>query len=137
MSLNLHGIVRGAIQAVNADVSASYLQSTGWTENSAGKPIPTYAAAVDVQVQVQPPSGRDLQHINLLNLQGVIRSVWLFSDPQAINRVNARGGDLLQFAQFAGAPVDNWLVAAVDETWNVTGGGWSKLYCVLQTDRPS
>lgn len=152
MALNLHATVRGAIQSVNPDIAASYLASTGYAGTSAGKQTPQYAAPVTVRIQAQPPSGKDLKHMEFLNIQGTTRTVFLYSNPQAIDRVDARGGDLLQFPQFTGAPTDNWLVAAVAETWDVgtnnapaselptpppSYSGWTKLYCVLQTDRPS
>ena len=137
MSLNLHSAVRGMIQAVNADISATYLQSTGYTLNASGQQVATYAQAQTVQIQVQPPSGRDLQHMEFLNLQGVVRTVFLYSNPQAVDRINVQGGDLLQFPQFHGEPVDNWLVTYVDQTWDVGLTGWTKLIVTLQTDRPS
>lgn len=119
MSHNLHATVRAAIQSVNPDIQISYLKSLGSTPNNYGERAPQYAAAVPVQAQVQPPSGKDLKQIELLNLQGTIRTVFLFSNPQAIVRVDARGGDLLQFPQFTGAPPDQWLISAVAETWDV------------------
>lgn len=119
MSLNLHATVRAAVQGVNRDITAVYLKSTGYAPNAAGKQVPSYAAALPVQAQVQPPSGKDLRHMEFLNIQGTTRTVFLFSNPQAIVRVDARGGDLLQFPQFAGAPNDNWKIAAVAETWDV------------------
>lgn len=137
MSLSLHNIVRGAIQAVNQDRTAVYLQSTGYTPNASGQQQPAYATGQVVWAQIQPPSGRDLRHMEFLNIQGTTRVVFLFSDPQAIVRVDARGGDLLQFPQFTGAPFDNWLVTFVDETWDVGSNGWSKVYVTLQTDRSS
>lgn len=137
MSLNLHSAARGMIQAVNADISATYLQSTGYTLNASGQQVATYAQAQTVQIQVQPPSGRDLQHMEFLNLQGVVRTVFLYSNPQAVDRINVQGGDLLQFPQFHGEPVDNWLVTYVDQTWDVGLTGWTKLIVTLQTDRPS
>lgn len=137
MSLNLHATVRAAIQSVNPDRTVAYVQSTGYTRNSAGKQIPAYAAPVLVQAQIQPPSARDLRHLDFLNIQGTIRTVFLFSNPQGIDRIDARGGDLLVFPQFSGAPLDNWLIVRPDETWDVGQGGWSKLFAVLQTDRPT
>ncbi len=137
MSLNLHSAARGMIQAVNADISATYLQSTGYTPNASGQQVATYAQAKTVQIQVQPPSGRDLQHMEFLNLQGVVRTVFLYSNPQAVDRINVQGGDLLQFPQFHGEPIDNWLVTYVDQTWDVGLTGWTKLIVTLQTDRPS
>ncbi|HVN43473.1 MAG TPA: hypothetical protein VMT50_11865 [Steroidobacteraceae bacterium] len=150
MSLNLHATVRAAVQAVNADIAASYYESVGYTPDGAGRQLPLYDPAVDVMIQIQPPTSRDLRHMEYLNIQGTTRVVYLYSHPDAIRRVDAKGGDLLQFSSFEGDPVDNWLVAAVPERWNVgtnnspesqlpaspPTSGWSKLYCVLQVDRP-
>lgn len=119
MSLNLHATVRGAIQAVSRDRPITYLQSTGYSPNGSGKQVPQYAAPITIQGNIQPPSGRDLRHMEYLNIQGTTRVVFLYSDPKAISRVDARGGDLLQFPQFTGAPVDNWLITHVDESWDV------------------
>lgn len=153
MALNLHATVRGAIQSVNPDIDAQYLASTGSTRNAAGKVTPTYADPVTVRIQQQPPTGKDLHQFEFMNIQGTTRVVWLYSNPQAIVRVNARGGDLLQFPQWHMAAVDNWLVVGMPEQWDVgTNGapddelpeppapsvsGWTKLYVTLQTDRPS
>lgn len=123
MSLNLHATVRSAIQSVNADIPAQYLASQGYTPNAAGKQVPAYASAVPVIIQSQPPSSRDLKHAEFLNIQGSIRTVFLYSDPEAIVRVDAKGGDLLQFPQFVGDPVDNWLIVAVPEKWDVGQNG--------------
>lgn len=133
MSLNLHSAVRGPVQAVNADTWITYLQSVGNTPNSSGKQVPSYAAPITVRAQIQPPSGTDLKHLEFLNVQGLIRTVFMYSDPQAVVRVAARGGDLLVFPPFRGQPPANWLVREVAETWNVERG-WTKLYAVLQTD---
>ena len=152
MGLNLHATVRKAIGAVNPDITAQYLASSGSTRNAAGRVTPTYAAPVSVQIQQQPPTGKDLHQFEFLNIQGTTRVVFLYSNPQAIVRINAKGGDLLQFPQWHGAPVDNWLVVGMPEQWDVgTNGtpdadlptpppsvsGWTKLYVTLQQDRPS
>lgn len=149
--LNLHATVRGAIQSVNADISAAYLKSLPYTMFASGRQKPQYAAPVTVQVQVQPPSSRDLKQLEYLNTQGTTRTVFLYSNPEGIDRVNVKGGDLLQFPQAAGAPVDNWLVVGFPEWWDVgtnnedpadlpaspPTSGWTKLFVVLQTDRPA
>lgn len=135
MSLNLHNIVRGAIQSVNPDITAAYLASIGYIQSTEdGRQVPIYATPVAVQIQVQPPSSKDLQHVNFLNLQGIIRTVYIYGWPQGVNRVNVQGGDLLMFPQTPGAPVDNWLVEYVPETWAPDSLGWTKLIVTLQTD---
>jgi hypothetical protein len=134
--LNLHSIVRPAIQAVNPDTAATWLVSTGATNNADASRTPTYAPAQSVTAQVQPPSGKLLSHAEFLNIQGTIRSVYMFGNPQAISRVNAKGGDLLNFPQHPRAPADTWLVFVVEESgWNLTDGSWSRVGVVLQTDR--
>lgn len=134
--MNLHAIVRGAIGSVNPDVSAQYLASTGATTDAAGKRAPTYAAPVTVRIQVQPTGGKDLERIAALNLQGIPRSVYMYGDVQGVQRVLAKGGDILQFAAFKSAAVTNWLVVLVDGPWNVEQGGWTKLLVVQQVVGP-
>lgn len=136
MSLNLHEIVRPAIQAVNPDTQARWIVSTGYAVVN-GRQAAQYAPAVPVRAQVQPPSGKLLQHVNFLNIQGTLRSVYMYGNPQSVSRVDAKGGDLLQFPQNVGKPVDNWLVLIVEESgWNLDDGSWSKVGVILQTDRP-
>jgi hypothetical protein len=136
VAINLHSAVRPAINAVNPDISCQYLRSTGYTVDAAGKQIPAYAPARTIRAQVQPPSGKTLQHPNNLNIQGTIRSVYLYGEPQAIVRVDGKGGDLLQFPQYPGAPVDNWLLTMLEEAYDPLRG-WSKVTVTLQTDRPA
>lgn len=138
MSLNLHSIVRPAITTVNADTAATWLVSTGASDGADGSRTPTYAAGQPVTAQAQPPSGKLLAHAEFLNIQGTIRSVYMYGNPLSISRVDAKGGDLIQFPQNVGAPIDNWLVFTVEENgWNLTDGSWSRVGVVLQTDRPT
>ncbi len=135
MSLNLHAAVRNVIQAVNPDVSGWWYRSAGAVLNTDGRQVPAYQTPLSVMLQVQPPSARDLRFIEYLQMQGVIRTVYMFSNPQGIVRVNQTGNDLLLFPQWAGSPNDTWLVERPDESYNVDANGWTKLYVTLQTDR--
>jgi len=136
VALNLHAAVRSVIPGVKADTVAYWYVNKGPTAlGNGGRQVATYEPAVQVMVQQQPPSGRDIQFINMLQLQGVIRSVWMFSNPGGINRANQVGNDLLMFPQWPGGPLDVWKVARPDENWDVSSGGFSKVYAVLQTDR--
>ena len=134
--MNLHGIVRGAINYVNPDIVATYLSSLGATVNADYSQTPQYTAPVQVRIQAQPLGKEELKHVDALNLQGVFRTVFLFQNPQAIVRVQAKGGDLLQFVTFQGEAVQNWKVIYVAGPWNVEYKGWTKLIVVLQTDTP-
>jgi hypothetical protein len=137
MGLNLHGLVRGAIGAVNPDVTGQWLVSTGYTQDASYAQVPAYADPLDVQMQVQPMTGKDLSHPSMLNVQGVKRSVYLYGNGQGVVRVDAKGGDLLKFPQVQGGQVYTWLVVAVLETWTPDAAGWCKVGVVLQTDAPT
>lgn len=134
MALNLHGVVRGAINAVNPDQSILWRQSTGKTTGASGLTTPTYTDVPDVKAQVQALSGDDLRHTDFISQQGVKRAVYLFGNVQAINRPDALGGDLLVFPEVLGGFPKNWLVTHVLETWTPDGTGWCKVGVVLQAD---
>ncbi len=135
MSLNLHAAVRGVIPAVNADTPGWWYQNKGAIVAADGTQTASYGTPVSAPMQVQPPSGRDLRYAEYLQMQGIIRTVWMFSNPGGINRVNQLGNDLLLFPQWPSAPNDVWMVEIPDETWGVPAGGWTKVLAVLQTDR--
>lgn len=124
--MNLHGIVRGAINAVNPDVTGVWLRSSGSTTAADGTRTPTYDTFSDVKMQVQAATGDDLQHINNLNQQGVYRKVYLFGDVQGVVRPDAKGGDLLQFDSH------DWLVVHVLETWKPDATGWCCVLAAMQ-----
>jgi len=134
--VNLHGIVRGAINSVNPDRPALYLASIGATSNADFSQTPNYASGVAVRVQIQPLDKEGLRQVERLNMTGVFRTVYMFGNTQGIVRVQAKGGDLLQFRTFQGEAVQNWKVVEPDGPWNVENGGWTKLIVVLQTDTP-
>lgn len=132
--MNLHGIVRPAINSVNPDKTALYLRSVGNTVNADFSQTPTYAPGVPVRVQIQPLDKEGLQHVEKLNMTGVFRTLFVFGNMQGIVRVQAKGGDLLKFAPFQGEAVQTWKVVEPDGPWDVNDGGWTKIIVVLQTD---
>jgi hypothetical protein len=134
MALNLHAIVRPAINAVNPDQSILWRQSTGNTGQPGGRPLPGYTD-VTVEGNVQAVSGDDLKHTDFISQQGVKRVVYLFGNVQAINRPDALGGDLLHFPEVRGGATKIWLVTHVLETWAPDVAGWCKVGVVLQTDQ--
>lgn len=126
--MDLHGLVRGAIQTVNPDITATLLRSTGYSTGASGKQTPTYAS-LSGAAQVQPAGWKDLQQLNALNIQGVARSVYLYGNWMGVVRVDDKGGDVLNFPQIPGAAVQSWKVVAVPETWP----DWCRVLVVLQT----
>lgn len=133
---NLHGLVRAAVPQVNPDITGQWLVSTGNTNDEAGKLTANYATGVDVGLQVQAVRGSDLRKYDFLQGNGVYRSVHMFGNPDAINRIVQKGADLLTFPQYPSGPVCTWLVSAVDEPWTSGNGGlaWTRLIVTLQLD---
>jgi hypothetical protein len=123
--MNLHGLVRGAINAVNPDTAATLKQSSGNTVDAAGNQVPGYSS-LGVTIQVQPLSTGQLAHTDFLGIQGVLRAVYLFGLARGVVRPLQIGGDLLSFD--SGMGLQTWLVVAVDEQWP----DWARATVVLQ-----
>src|SRR5579872_6944514 len=128
--MNLHGTVRGAITSVNPDILAPYYVSQPFTVDSTFKQVPTYAAAVNVPIQVQALTAKDLQHKDLVNIEGLKRAVYMYGNTVGIDRSKSKGGDLLWFPQAPKLASQLWKVLCVLETWP----DWSKVAVVLQLD---
>lgn len=109
--MNLHGIVSGAIGAINPFIPAQVYQSKGYTTTPAGKQVPAFLSPVDQFIQKQELSFKDLQHVDGLNIQGELCSVYLNGQVYGIDRGSAMGGDAFVFNNQV------WLVVAVPEQW--------------------
>lgn len=131
MALNLHNIVGPAIDALNPRFTGVWRRSTGYTTGSDGSRTPTYANTT-VQMRVQALSARDLKHESFLNLEGVKRSVTMFSNAQGVVRPDVKGGDILQFPADRGGANRDWLVTVVFETWTPDAAGWCRVGVILQ-----
>lgn len=128
--MNLHQIVRGAIGAVNPDVLARVFISTGSTTAPDGKRVPAYAPPqTDVPMQVQPLTGKDIRHIDALNIQGVDRAIYVNGAVRGVQRKDGTGGDMLYVLNAY------WLVVVMLEPWD--GAGWTKVGVTQQLTGPS
>lgn len=133
--MNLHAAVRAVIPAVNPDTLCTWSQSTGATTAADGTQTPTYTVVTNVAVQIQGVSAGDLKHIDNLNIEGVLRKVYLFGNIQGVVRPSLQGGDLLTFPQEIGGTPQVWKVVAVLETWpDIVSAGWSSAIVCLQND---
>lgn len=126
--MNLHGIVRGAITTVNPDVMCPYYKSSGYGQDATFAQVPQYTVVDPVPCQIQGLSARDLQHQDLVNMEGVKRSVHMNGNTQGVVRADQKGGDILAFAQVPGGTLQYWKVVAVLETWP----DWCRVAVVLQ-----
>lgn len=120
--MNVRQLANSAITAVNPNTVVSVLKSTGYTVDANRRQVPSYAAAVTGPAQVQALSGSDLKQLEGLNIQGVMRAIYLRGVLAGVIRPDSTGGDLILIDD------QKWLVAKVLEPW----AGWTKAVIVLQ-----
>lgn len=125
--MRLRTIANGAIQGINRDQQIMWVQNIGYTTAPDGTRTPGQTST-PVNANVQALSGTDLRHMDGLNIQGVMRSVYLYGDVEGIVRAQGRGGDMLQFPMTPGSDVQNWLVTQVMESWP----HWCRVIVTLQ-----
>lgn len=122
--MDLHGIVRGSIVAVNPEVVATLYQSAGSTADADGFRAPNYITTT-AMVQVQALSTKDLEHTNSLNITGITRKVYLAGNQWAsVVRNSLRGGDIFNFMG------NDWLINVVAEQWP----DWTAVIVTQQAD---
>lgn len=121
--MNLHGIVSGAISAVNPMQQITIQVSTGYTTGANFKRTPSYAAPVTLSAQVQELTQRDLRQLDGLSIQGSQKAIYCNGLIQGAVRVSQRGGDLISTQDG-----NVWLTTAVLEAWP----DWCKVAATLQ-----
>lgn len=115
--VNVRGIVRQAVASINPDITATILQSDGYTTGSDYKQVPKYKTITGVTIQVQGSmNAQELAQVNNLNIQGVKQAVYIPGNWQGVVRADKKGGDVLQFADTDGL-VKNWLIVHILESW--------------------
>lgn len=122
--INWHGLASRAIGLVNPHKNGTVKVSQGYDTSDAGFRVPKYATYRNVPMQVQALSSSDLRHVENLNLQGIMRSVYLYGDVAGVVRSRKKGGDTLEFDGRV------WLVSSVVENWP----GWCKVIVTEQID---
>jgi len=123
--MDLRGIANSVTNIVNPNETVSVLRSTGFTVGSGGKQVPTYATAVDGPAQVQALDGDTLKQMDTLNIQGVLRAIYLRGALAGVVRPAGTGGDIVKRK----AGTETWLVVKVLETWP----DWTKAVICLQS----
>jgi hypothetical protein len=118
--LHLRRLVRGSINAINHDKLIVWIASRGQLLGAGGVVTPTYAPRQTVFAQIQPLSTDQLAHMEQLNIQGVMRQVYLRNAVAAAVRADGTGGDLLQFPEFYTTAADQVMAAWTADSNNVT-----------------
>ena len=123
--MNLHNIVRKAINSVNPDQLINIKVFSG-VDNSGTYAVLSYTETSAI-AQIQPLNSEDIQFINNFNSSSLYKTMYINGDWSGLNRVTESGGDLIEW--------DNkvWYVSSVPEGWNETAG-WTKVIVVAQTD---
>ena len=129
--MNLRSIANKLTRTVNPNQSVSWLRSTGYSTDSAGKRTPSYTTTT-IQAQVQGISNNELKQLQFLNIQADARKVFAYDALDGVTRIDGHGGDILQFPSRSGGPVRNWLVTTVLESWP----DYSLVLVTLQQDAP-
>ena len=114
--MDIRTAANGGANAINGNIIVSVLRSTGYTIADGRRQVPSYAPAVTGPAQVQALDCSELRQLENLNIQGVIRGIYLRGALAGVIRPDSKGGDLVQFNS------QNWLVVRVLETWPT----WSK-----------
>lgn len=128
--MNLHGIVRGAIQVVNPDIAGTVRASLGNITQPDGSRTPAYTNPIPVQLQVQALTTGDLALTENAEQQALMQSVYLYGQLQGISRAGLLGGDLLTFQRKNDPTALVWLVTMVAESWP----DWCRVIVTQQVD---
>ena len=120
--MDLRGIANSVSSAVNPNITVTVITSAGYTIGAGRKQIPTYVTSAPGPAQMQALDGDDLKQISGLNIQGVIRAIYLRGVLAGVIRPDSTGGDIIQIAG------RNWLVVKVLESWP----DWTKAVIVMQ-----
>lgn len=117
--MNLHALAAPFVGIVNPPILGTVKIATGYTTAGDGSRVPTYDETDGVSLQVQALAGREIQHLDSLNITGVLQAVHLSGFLEALDRDAKKGGDLMLFNG------QTWLVVHVLERW--PSSGWCRV----------
>lgn len=122
--MNLRSIANRYTQRINPNQGIIGRRYKGMTVGPGRTPIPNYYDDENVIGQLQPLSSKDLQHIDGMNLQNDVQTLFINGAYYGVERKLNKGADLF----IIGA--DTWLVVQVIEMWP----NWSRVILNLQVD---
>lgn len=123
LGINMHDLVRDAIQTVNPDVDGAVYVSTGAT-TWRGVRTPTFAQLPTQRLQVQAMSHTELYHLNGLNYAGGMSKLYAYGNLSGVLRPTGNGGDLVRLGD------EWWAIQHVLEWWP----GWCCVAITRQVD---
>lgn len=126
--MNLRGTANSVTTAINPNITGAWLQSAGYTVGADFKQVPSYNTYADLLLQVQELTQADIRQMDGLNIQGVLKVVYINGLPLGVARTLGQGGDLLQFPLAGESTVRDWLVVRVKEQYP----DWASVIVCLQ-----
>lgn len=125
--INLRGIANSAIQTINPNIEVTVFVPNGYTID----PLTLEQTPVYVETpgwgNVQALDGDELKQADALNIQGTLRSVFLYGAVAGVIAPDAQPSAELEFSH--GGVSGRWGVFKVFETWQ----NWCKVGVVFQT----
>lgn len=129
--MNLNAIVGPYVAVINPPLVGSVVYSTGYVIGANYKRTSTSTQVDGVTFSVQALTSRQIEHVDALNIQGILRSVYFNGVLQGLNRPAGKGGDVLLIpTHLTAADFDTWLVVEVSEPWDTDG--WVRVVAQLQ-----
>lgn len=124
--MDLRSIANSVSTIVNANESVTLRRSNGYTIGAGRRQVPAYEPDIQGFAQIQALDGSELQHLENMSQQGVLRAIYLRGALHAITRPLNIGGDIVKRADGS-----TWLITKVLETWP----DWTKAVITLQVDQ--
>ena len=123
--INLRNVVRGAITGINNDITAVLHKSTGYTVLPGGVQQKTYTD-INLTIQVQPVSSKDLAQFDWITQQDTVRAVYLNQRALGLVRYDRLSGDVIEFDD--NGQTKQWRLVQPLEQWS----SWTKVLVVMQ-----
>ena len=123
--MNIHEIIRSAINNVNPMQPVKVLKFKGYSVDEYGINTNTYDKFETI-ARIQPINSFKLQHINNFNSSNVYKKAFLNGFQYGLNMALSTNGDILEFSG------KRWLIIEAPQTWSYTG--WNELTLCLQND---
>ena len=123
--MNLHAIAAPMLGVINEPILGRLYASIGYTTADDGTQVPNSKPPCDIVMDVQALSASEIQHMDSLNIQGIVKGVWANGELRGTDRTVGYGGDVITFS------CATWLVVHVIEAWN---GEWSHVVVQKQKD---
>jgi len=112
--MDLFSMTRGLVGSVNPEVNVTIKRSKAgyaYSTKGDGSREPLYDTVPDQMMQVEELSSGELQHMNNLNITGIMKKVYYHGALTSADRSTGKGGDILVIGG------ETFLVVNILEQW--------------------